>query len=261
MNIRARIWEVIEVAKSGDRASRIFDIFILTIIFLNVIAVIIGTVHSVQQKYGYLLNIFEICSVIIFTVEYLARLWSCTADARYNTPFSGRVRFAIRPMTIVDLLAFLPFYLPFTGLDLRALRILRLMRIVRIAKVARYYSSLNVIKNVFYSKKEELILTFVIMIFVLIISSNVLYYCENTVQPDKFSSIPATMWWSVATLTTVGYGDIYPVTLIGRFCASIISIIGIAMFALPTGILGAGFVEEINKKKSLDYCPHCGQKL
>ena len=86
------------------------------------------------------------------------------------------------------------------------------MRIVRIAKVARYYSSLNVIKNVFYSKKEELILTFVIMIFVLIISSNVLYYCENTVQPDKFSSIPATMWWSVATLTTVGYGDMYPVT-------------------------------------------------
>jgi len=97
--------------------------------------------------------------------------------------------------------------------------------------------------------------------FLLVVSSSILYYCENAVQPNVFSSIPATMWWSVATLTTVGYGDMYPITLMGKFCASVIAILGIGMFALPTGILGAGFVEAIQKKKGLQVCPHCGEEI
>jgi voltage-gated potassium channel len=166
-------------------------------------------------------------------------------------------------MAIIDLVAILPFYLPLVGIDLRSLRVLRLLRILRIAKVGRYYSSLNLIKHVFQAKKEELVLTSAMMGLLLVVSSSLLYYCESAVQPDAFSSIPATMWWAVATLTTVGYGDMYPVTLLGRLLAGTIAILGIGMFALPTGILGAGFVEAIQKQKKelVQRCPHCGKEF
>lgn len=261
MSVRKRTWEIVEAAKAGDTASRVFDIAILALIFLNVIAVIVGSVQSVQERWRAFLDVFEIVSVLIFTVEYVARLWSCTVDPEYSGRIRGRLRLALRAMSIIDLLAILPFYLPFLGIDLRSLRVLRLLRILRVAKVGRYYSSLNLIKHVFQSKKEELVLTSALMGLLLVVSSSVLYYCENAVQPDAFSSIPATMWWAVATLTTVGYGDMYPVTLMGKFCASIIAILGIGMFALPTGILGAGFVEAIQKKKGQHVCPHCGKEL
>jgi voltage-gated potassium channel len=261
MNIRKRTWEIVEVAKSGDKASRIFDISILTLIFLNVVAVIIGSVSSIQERWGAFLTVFEIISIIVFTIEYLARLWSCTVDPQFGGFIRGRIRHALQVMSIVDLLAILPFYLPILGIDLRSLRVLRLLRIVRVAKVGRYYSSLNLIKQVFQSKKEELVLTSALMGLLLIVSSSLLYYCENAVQPDAFSSIPATMWWAVATLTTVGYGDMYPVTPMGKFCASVVSILGIGMFALPTSILGAGFVEAIQKNKRQQVCPHCGKEI
>ncbi len=261
-NIRQRIWEIVETAKAGDTTSRIFDISILLLIFLNVIAVIIGSVQSIQARWGALLGAFEVFSVLVFTIEYLGRLWSCIVDARFSGFFRGRMRLALKPMSIVDLVAILPFYLPFCGADLRAIRILRLMRILRVMKIARYYDSLDLIKHVFRARKEELVLTSVLMGLLLIISSSVLYHCENGVQPDVFSSIPATMWWSIATLTTVGYGDIYPVTVLGKLCASVIAILGIGMFALPTGILGAGFVEAIQKKKTGSRkCPHCGESI
>jgi len=262
MITRRRTWEIVEVAQAGDTASRSFDSTILTLIFLNVIAVIIGSVQSVRESWGVFLDGFEIISVAVFTAEYLLRLWACTANSRFRNPFFGRVRYAFMAMSIVDMLAILPFYLPFLGVDLRSLRVLRLLRLLRLAKASRYYSSLNLIKHVFREKKEELILTSVLLSLLLIVSSSLLYYCENVVQPDAFSSIPATMWWSVATLTTVGYGDIYPITPWGKFCASIIAVLGIGMFALPTGILGAGFVEAIQKRKETTVvCPHCGKEI
>lgn len=256
-----RTWEIIEAGKAGDTASRVFDVAILALIFLNVVAVIVGSIRSVQERYGAFLNVFETVSVVVFTVEYLARLWSCTVDPRFSGGIRGRIRHALQAMSIIDLLAILPFYLPFLGIDLRSLRVLRLLRVFRVAKVGRYYSSLNLIKHVFQSKKEELVLTSALMGLLLVISSSLLYYCENAAQPEAFSSIPATMWWSIVTLTTVGYGDMYPVTVSGKFCASVIAILGIGMFALPTGILGAGFVEAIQKKKGQQVCPHCGKEL
>jgi len=117
------------------------------------------------------------------------------------------------------------------------------------------------IRYVIETRKEELVLTFTLMGFLLVISSSLLFYCENEVQPEVFSSIPATMWWSIATLTTVGYGDMYPVTLVGKSCAGIIAVLGIGMFALPTGIIGAGFVEAIQREKGKNVCPYCGKEL
>ena len=223
MNIRRRTWEIVEPAKPGDIASRTFDIAILSLIFLNVVAVIIGSVESIQERWSTFLNAFEAVSVIVFTLEYIARLWSCTADPHFRGCIRGRVRLALRAMLIIDLMAILPFYLPFVGIDLRSLRVLRLFRIFRIAKVGRYYSSLNLIKHVFQSKKEELFLTSALLGILLIVSSSLLYYCENAVQPEAFSSIPATMWWAVTTLTTVGYGDMCPITIMGKIFASFIA--------------------------------------
>jgi len=261
MNLQKRIWEISEAAEKGDTPSRIFDVFILFLIFSNVVAVMIGSVSSVMDKWGFYLTIFETVSVSIFTIEYIARLWSCTTDEGFKGDFKGRLRFAFKGMSIIDLLAILPFYLSFVGLDLRSIRVLRMLRILRVAKVGRYYNSLALIKRVLRSKKEELVLTSVLLGMLLVVSSSILFYCENSVQPESFSSIPATMWWSVATLTTVGYGDMYPVTLMGRLFASVIAVLGIGMFALPTGILGAGFVEEIQNSKSTKVCPHCGEHV
>ncbi|MBC7981348.1 MAG: ion transporter [Armatimonadetes bacterium] len=261
MSLRIRTWEIVEAPKRGDTTSRIYDIVLLGLIFLNVIAVIVGTVQSIELRWGAVLEVLEVVSVIVFTFDYLARLWSCTVDYRYTGRIRGRFRLALQPMSIIDLISILPFYLPFVGIDLRFLRVLRLLRIFRIAKIGRYYSSLNVIQHVIKGKKEELLLSLVIMGILMVVSSSALYYCENSAQPEVFSSIPATMWWSVETLSTVGYGDMFPMTIPGKLCASVTSMLGIGMFALPTGILGAGFVEEIRKKNGNRGCPHCGKDI
>lgn len=261
MNIRKRTWQILEIAETGDRLSRAVDWFILGLIFLNVVAVILGSVSSIQENWAAELHLFEIVSVVVFTLEYLGRLWGCVEAKGSGSGLKTRLRHIFRPMTVVDLLAILPFFLPFVGADLRSLRALRMLRILRMAKVARYYDSLDLIRQVFRSRKEELILTTSLMGMLLIVSATLLFSCENAAQPDVFSSIPATMWWSIATLTTVGYGDIYPITAVGRVFASVIAILGIGMFALPTGILGAGFVEEIQKKKQGKCCPHCGKEI
>jgi len=261
-SLRTRTWEIVEAARPGDRASKAFDIFILSLIFLNVAAVVVGSIETVEARWGVLLYWFEFASVIVFTVEYFTRMWSCVADPRYPNPITGRLRFATTFMALIDLAAILPFYLPFVGVDLRFVRALRLFRIVRVAKVGRYYSSLQLIRNVLRSKKEELVLTTGLMMLLLLVSASLVYYAENATQPDKFPNIPASMWWAVVTLTSVGYGDIYPVTAIGKLFGAVIAILGIGMFALPTGILGAGFVEEIQKRKGEPKrCPHCGKEI
>ncbi len=261
MLYRRRAWEVVEAARTGDALSKVFDVFILVLIVLNIVAVIVETVQSAAARFGGILRLFEVFSVAVFTLEYGLRVWSCVEDERYRSPVRGRIRFILQAMSLVDLLAFLPFYMPFWRMDLRSMRVLRMMRILRVAKIARYYTALGVIKNVFVSQKEELVLTSTVMVMLLVIASSLMYTCENAVQPEAFSSIPATMWWAVATLTTVGYGDITPVTVHGKVLGAVIAVLGIGMFALPAGILGAGFMDEIQKSKKKRLCPHCGESL
>ncbi|HIG31700.1 MAG TPA: hypothetical protein EYQ50_29340 [Verrucomicrobiales bacterium] len=159
-----------------------------------------------------------------------------------------------------------PFYFSALGLDLRFARMLRLLRVLRLAKLGRYHHSLEVIISVLKKNKEELVLTTAFMGMLLIGSSCLLYIAEHEAQPEKFESIPAAMWWSIATLTTVGYGDVAPITPLGKLFASMVAVLGIGMFALPTGLLGAGFVEEIQNRKTKTKtqsqpCPHCGKSL
>ncbi|MEN9251408.1 MAG: ion transporter [Thermostichales cyanobacterium BF3_bins_165] len=259
--IRQRIWEIIEVAKPGDRASRIFDIFMFTTISLNVLAVILVTVESFAE-YKLYFDTFEIFSVIVFTLDYLARIWCCTCSPRYAYhPIIGRLHFLVQPLSIFDFLSFAPFYLPFLGIDFHLTGLFRLFRLLRIGKLARYLESFQLLARVFISKKDELISSMIVLGILLIFASALMYNAEHYIQPQAFPDIPTAMWWAVVTLTTVGYGDVHPISPQGRLLGSILAILGIGVFALPTAILGSGFLEEVQKRKSQPTCPHCGKPL
>ena len=247
--IRKGLFEILEKDDGDNRLSRRFDLFIMIMIFLNMIAVIMETVASVYTNYEDFFEWFEIISVVVFTLEYIGRIWTCTLIEGYRHPIKGRIQFILSPIGLIDLLAILPFYLPFImSIDGRILRLLRLFRLVRIFKMGRYSTAFQMIANVLNRRKEELLVTLTIVLLVLVLASSLMYYVEHEVQPEAFSSIPATMWWGVATLTTVGYGDVYPITSIGRILGAFIAIMGVGIFALPAGIIASGFEAEIRKK-------------
>ena len=231
---------------------------ITLLILLNVLAVMMETVEGFQAKFEQQLWAFELFSVGAFAVEYLFRLWSVTEDPRFSSSVAGRIRYALTPFALVDLLAIIPVFLPLVvHADLRYLRALRLLRLF---KVGRYSDSFRLLQAVAVNSKDALVVTLSTMFVILIIASSFLYFAEHEAQPDVFSSIPASLWWGVATLTTVGYGDIFPITPVGKVFAAAIAIISIGIFALPTGILSAGFMEELNRRRHQDgSCPTCGK--
>jgi voltage-gated potassium channel len=261
VTIRQRTWQILDVAKSGDVTSRTFDIALIVIIVLNVIEVSLSSVKAINARYGAYLNAFEFVSIIIFTIEYLGRIWACVESSLYQEQIRGRIRFVFRPLSLIDLMAIVPFYLPFLGVDLSPFRLFRMLRVLRVLKLGRYSKAFHIIGRAISGKKEELVITAVALSVLLLLSASLMFFAETDAQPDRFSSIPATLWWSVVTLTTVGYGDIYPVTTIGKVIAGIISVLGIGMVALPAGIISAGFVEEISEsKKEQGICPSCGRE-
>ncbi len=260
--VKKRVYEILNKPSAGDPPSLIFYVFIISLIVLNVLAVVLETVEELSIRYGSFFEAFEVFSVAVFTIEYLLRLWSCTSDPRFSRPVIGRLRYSVSFLALVDIAAIAPFYLPMLiPMDLRFLRVLRMTRIFRLMKLGRYSSSIQTLGRVLRKKKEELLITIFVMLLALVVSSSLMYFCEHESQPEIFSSIPAAMWWGVATLTTVGYGDIYPVTLLGKLLGAVIAILGIGLFAVPAGILGSGFVDEIQRKKGLMLCPHCGKEL
>jgi voltage-gated potassium channel len=170
----------------------------------------------------------------------------------------------LTPGALIDLLAILPYYLHvIVGLDLRVLRILRLFRFLRLFRLTAYMKSAKLVRNVFVSKASDLKLSLLLIVLLIIISASLVYFAEHLAQPDTFTSIPKTFWWAVVTVTTVGYGDMIPITIAGKVLTAIITLAGIALFALPAGIITAGFLEESRKAKhpKLHTCPHCGESL
>lgn len=263
-NIQLRIFSILEAASPGDLSSKIFDIFITTLIFLNVFAVILETVKTIGMQFAFYFKIFEIFSITIFTIEYLLRLSTCTVDKKYKKLIVGRILYILTPFAIIDLIAILPFYLPMIiPFDLRFLRAIRLFRIFRILKIGRYSESLKTLSNALKSKKEQLMIALFVVLILLVTSSGLMYFAENEAQPEAFSSIPAAMWWGIITLTTIGYGDVYPITIMGKILGAIISILGIGIVALPTGIFASGLIDVIQNKfpKQRGICPYCGKNI
>jgi len=262
-SIKQKIYRFIEKGSHGSRLNLIFDYFIMTLIMLNVVSIILETIPEIRNYLGDSLRIFDIFSVVIFTIEYLLRIYVADLTHPSSNIIKSRLKFIFSTFGLIDLFAILPFYLPFLiKIDLRFLRILRIMRFLRIFKINRYNNSLNLIYSVIKEKKSELAMTGFVALLTLFVASFLMFEVEGTVQPDKFPNLLSCFWWAIATLTTVGYGDVYPITALGKFLSGIIAVLGIGLVALPTGLISAGFVEKIMKdKRKPKKCPHCGKDL
>jgi voltage-gated potassium channel len=221
------------------------------LIFLNVVAMVVDTVPSLPQAWHDALALFETVSFAVFAMEYVARVWSAVDLEKFRAPTMGRLRFALRVLPLVDLLALLSYFAPF---DLRFLRLLRVVRLLRVLHLTEYDKPMRAIGRSIRARKKLLVISFVSMMIMIFFAASAMYFIERHAQPKAFASIPDAMWWAVMTLTTVGYGDVYPVTPLGKFFAAIIATCGIAVFALPMAIITAAIL-EVNvdeEKRDLD---------
>lgn len=268
--------------------SRVITGFLTITIVASIAIVILSSMQEIRDHYLDTLLTIDYAILVVFSIEYVLRIWVCVEDPRYAGPIKGRLRYATSPMALIDLLAILPTLLMGMGVKLQSIRVARLLRLARALKLVRYMHAMQVIGKVIAAKKHQLVTSLLFVTFMLVISSTMMYEVESDIQPDAFSSIPATMWWSVATLTTVGYGDVYPVTPMGKILAAISAVLGIGLFAIPTGILASGFSEVALKEEeerelqlAIDhlesagreeadriagaapfaFCPHCGERL
>ncbi len=259
--MKNRVYNLVEKGEHGYRINRIFDYFILSLILLSVFSIILESIPEIEKEYGDWLNYFDVFAVIVFTIEYGLRIYIADIIFPAKNKFRSILKFMFSFYGIIDLLAILPFYLPMLiAMDLRYLRILRLTRILRVLKINRYNNSLSLIWVVIKEKKPELVVTGFVTFLILIIASFLMYYIEGEAQPEQFPNILSAIWWAVATLTTVGYGDIYPVTGLGKLISGLIAILGIGIVALPTGLISSGFIDKVQKdKRSKKKCPHCGK--
>jgi voltage-gated potassium channel len=248
-HIRRRTYEVLEPWKPGDRASLIVESTLVLLIVLNVVAVILESVPSIGFAHTRLFDHMELTSIAIFTIEYLLRVWSSVEDPgmAQRTATGARLRFLVTPLAVIDLIAIAPFYLSYVvGIDLRVLRVLRVMRIL---KLTRYSPAINLLVSVFRQEAGAFGAALFILLIVMMFASCGIYLVEHRVQPEAFGSIPAAMWWAVSTLTTVGYGDVTPTTPWGKVFGACVTIVGIGMVALPSGLLASGFSSQLRKRR------------
>lgn len=250
--IKRRIFDIIQIGNKKDIISRLFDYFIVLVIALNLFVTLFYTFDE-SEPYLYILEKVEFVTIIIFLLEYALRLW--TADMLY--PNKNRalaiIKFIFSLYGLIDLLSFLPFFLPlsFPG-GIVAFRILRVIRIFRLFKINSQYDAFNVITNVLKEKRNQLFSSIVLILIFLVATSLTMYSVEHEVQPENFKNAFSGLWWSVSTLLTVGYGDIYPITTLGQILAIVMAFLGVGLVAIPTGIISAGFVEHYTKIKTTE---------
>ena len=249
--LQANVLRILEPARLGDRTSKIWDLSLFGLVVLNLIAVALESVPTLQINYGSWFYSFEIFSVIVFTVEYVARVWSAPAKRDHEngeTGLKARMRYVFSFYGLIDLVAILPFYIQafFPGLDLRVLRALRLLRIL---KLNHYNSALDDLFGAILEEKKSFLTTLYIFSVAFVLSSSLIYYAEHKVQPEDFRSIPDAMYWSIITLTTVGYGDVSPITVFGKSIAAITAIFGVVVVALLTGIVANSFNAQMDRRK------------
>ena len=243
---RQKVYSVLnEDAYSGE-IHHILDIALVGLIFLSVLAVIIESVQSIHDVMEWEFHYFDLLSVAVFSMEYVFRVYSVVENPKYTHPVKGRFAYMTTPSVIIDLLAVLPFYLTFiVHIDLRFLRVMRLLRIL---KLTRYSTAMSTVIEVITEELPSLGAALFVLLLITIFSASVIFLVENEAQPEKFTSIPESMYFAIITLTSIGYGDIYPVTPMGQFLTNLVAIVGLGMIALPTGILATGFNEKIRAR-------------
>ncbi len=250
-DLRRKIAHVVDIGSTEDLPSRSYDFAITAIILVNLTVAVLSTFDSVNSRYGVLLNRLETVTVACFAVDYVLRLLSAKYLFPRSSGFKSILAYVLSFAGIVDLLSFLPHYLPFFfPAGAVAFRVFRVVRIFRLFRITAYYDSLNAIAEVLHSKRQQLLSSVFIILVLMLSSSLCMYSVEHNAQPDVFKNAFSGIWWSVSTLLTVGYGDIYPITTLGMILGTIITFLGVGMVAIPTGIISAGFVEHYSKVQS-----------
>ena len=260
--MRRRIFEILTGPRNNDLVGRVISGLLLLLIAANVTASVLETDQDIARRAPGFFRWFEIVSVVIFTIEYVLRLWSCTADKTYADPIRGRLKLAGRPMSIIDLLAIAPFYfellLPGT-LDFRFLRALRLMRLFRLLRIGSLADAFATLARVVQGRRPALVVTLAVVIVAMVLSAGAMYLVEHEYSGSPFTSIPRAMWWAIVTITTVGYGDIVPISAAGKAIAGFVAFLGICALALPVGIISSGYLDELSRRQAKEPCPHCGK--
>jgi len=261
---RQQVYEILESRVRELALGKVVGGILVLLIIINVIAAVLETDTGIFQLYGPVFDTLAVFSVMVFTIEYLLRVWCCTEDPEYREPVRGRLKYMTTPIALIDLFVILPFYLaPFLISIPGIFSIVRFCRIFWILKIGHYSRSLKTFYHVFRAKRGEIFIAFFIMLLLLVLGSAMIYFAENAAQPEKFSSVLASLWWGIETMATIGYGDMVPVTPLGKCIAGVVALAGVGLFALPAGIFASGFVQELNKereeKPSSSICPHCGK--
>ena len=242
-NVKRRIFDIIQIGNQNDTPSRAFDIFLVCVIILNITAMFLETFEELQPWRG-VFDVVETVTVLVFCVEYILRIW--TAEYLFPGESRGRAvwKFLRSYDGVIDLLTILPFFF-LSGFVV--FRMLRVVRIFHLFRINAQYDSFNVIKSVLYEKRNQIASSVFIIVILMLASSLFMYSVEHEAQPEHFRNALSGIWWSVSTLLTVGYGDIYPITALGKAMAIVITFLGVGVVAIPTGIISAGFVEQYTK--------------
>jgi len=266
-NVKKYIYNVIRDDDKNDLKSSIFDIIIISLVIINVLIIFFDTFDNIHKYIEPYYVIIDTISIIVFTIEFIFRIWTASLMFPNLSPFRSRIKYITSAKAIIDFIALFSFYLPlFTTHNIKIIRIIRLFRILSLLKINRYSHALEDLGNVIKRKSIQLLSSIFIVGVLIIFSSLLMYHIENDAQPGSFDNAYSSLWWTIATLTTVGYGDIYPVTTLGKLLGILISLLGIALIAIPTGIISAGFMEQSREEKSKlreerNYCPYCGKKI
>ena len=245
--LKKQTFVILETNDGTGRLGKVIDIFLVALIAANVTAVLLETVDGLYRPYAEHFAYFEVFSVAVFSIEYAVRVWINSERDEYADAKWPRLRYVLSPMALIDLFAILPFYLSFlVAFDLRFLRVLRLLRVL---KLTRYSSAMTMLLDVIHEEASTFFAAFFLLLVLLILAASGAYIVEHEAQPDKFASILHAMWWAIITLTSVGYGDVSPITPAGQFFGSVVSVIGVGVAALPAGILASGLADQVRRKR------------
>jgi voltage-gated potassium channel len=255
-HLRAQLFAILHAPDPGNRLARWANYFLAALILANAVTIAVESLPGLDPSLMRALRAFEAVSTGLFIIEYLARLWTCVEQHRLAHPVLGRLRFALQPLSLLDLVAIATYWTPW---DMRFLRVVRLVRLLRILQLYEFEAALERLAISLARRKQLLIVAVTLMAVFVYLAGALLYEIEHQRQPQVFSSIPATFWWAAVTFNTIGYGDMVPLTPLGKLCAALVAVFGVGIFALPTAIVIAAIIES-SAAGAPYVCDACGHR-